>query len=184
MGAQARFLGLMLLGCLLLLLVLLRRRRLDVLLLGIRRHLAFLCSFSSFFGQAEERGAPFPRVLQDMLCKTALALGVHAQEQVCRHRALAQARVEVVRLLLHAVLVHLGRFIALSEPAWMHRAQGLGRKRLLTKGSAFASDIFGGIAFVVYQGLVMPAAADKLVGSVVGGAAGAHHMCGLIWMGA
>ena len=26
----------------------------------------------------------------------------------------------------------------------------------------------------------MPAAADKLVGSVVGGA---HHMCGLVWMG-
>ena len=49
----------------------------------------------------------------------------------------------------------------------MHRAQGLGRKCLLTKGSAFASDNFGGIAFVVHQPLVMPAAADKLVDSVV-----------------
>ena len=46
--------------------------------------------------------------LQDMLCKTALALGVLAQEQECGHRAMAHARVEVVRLLLHAVLFHLG----------------------------------------------------------------------------
>ena len=92
-----------------------------------------------------------------MLCKMALTLGVHAQEQVLRHNALAQAHVQVVRLLLHVVLVHLGGFIALSEPVGMHRAQGRGRKRLLTKGSAFASDIFCGIALVVHQGLVLPA---------------------------
>ena len=101
---------------------------------------------------------------------------MHAQEKVYCHHALAHApaRVEVVLLLLHVVLVHLSEFVALSEPVWMHRAQGLGRKRLLTKDSAFASDNFGGIAFVVHQGLVMPAAADKLVGSVVGVA---HHVC-------
>ena len=62
----------------------------------------------------------------------------------------------------------LGRFIALTEPVGIYRAQGLGRERLLTKGSAFASDNFGRIALVVHQGLVMPAAADKLVSRVVG----------------
>ena len=77
-----------------------------------------------------------------------------------------------MRLLLHTVLVHLG-FIALSEPIGMHRAEGLCSRGLLTKGSAFASDIFGRILFVVHQGPVTPAAAGKLAGSVV---CGAHHV--------
>ena len=63
-----------------------------------------------------------------MLCKMALTLCIHPQDQVGNHSAVAQARVEVVRLLLQAVLVNLGRFIALSESGGMHRAQGLGRE--------------------------------------------------------
>ena len=97
---------------LLLLLVLLGRRRLDVLLRRRRKQLAlFLLLLLLFFFLSKlkrEAALLFLEFLQDMLCKTALALGVHAQEQVRRHNALAHARVEVVRLLLHAVLVHLG----------------------------------------------------------------------------
>ena len=85
----------------------------------------------------------FLEFLQDLLCKTALALGVHAQELVGRHSALAQARLEVARLLLHAVLVPLGLFIALSEPGGMLCAQGIGRELLLLKGSTYASDVLG-----------------------------------------
>ena len=154
---KARFLELLLLGCLLLLLVLLvlllgkrrllvlllDRRRFDVLLLGKRRHQTlFVLLLLLFLSKQKREALLFLELLQDMLCKTALALCMHAQDQVRRHNALTQARVEVVRLLLHAVLFHLGRFIALSEPVGTHHAQGLGRKRLLTKGSAFASDIF------------------------------------------
>ena len=77
-----------------------------------------------------------------MFCKTALTLVAHTQEQVSRHNALLQARVEVARMLLLEVLVHLVILIVLSEQGWIHLAQDLSSELLLTKGSANASHIF------------------------------------------
>ena len=77
---------LLLLGCLLLLLlVLFGRRRLDVLLHRRRHRALFLLLLLLFLSKHKREALLFLEFKQDMLCKTALALGVHAQEQVRRH---------------------------------------------------------------------------------------------------